>query len=70
MFTNAKLSILFNLETEITNFVNVKAILQQYAALEASLLVSFMKRGNYSQYSVEILKKTTLALSEPVWILL
>lgn len=57
MFTNAKLSILFNLETEITNFVNVKAILQQYAALEASLQVSFMKRGNYSQYSVEILKK-------------
>lgn len=68
MFTNAKLSILLNLETEITNFVNVKAIIQQYAAIQASLRVSFMKRGNYSQYSLEILKK--IALREPVWILL
>lgn len=68
MFTNAKLSILLNLETEITNFVNVKAIIQQYAAIQASLHVSFMKRGNYSQYSLEILEK--IALREPVWILL
>lgn len=53
--TNTILSILFNLEIKIiAPFINVKAVFQQYAAIQASLQVSFKKRGNYSQYSVEI----------------
>lgn len=55
VFTNTILSILFNLEIKIiAHFINVKAVFQQYAAIQVSLQVSFKKRDHYSQYSVEM----------------
>lgn len=58
-FTNIKLSVLFNIETEIIaqTLYQCESYTPAICSNTASLQVSFMKRGNYSQYSVEMEKK-------------